>query len=85
MLKKKDQLQQKIVKVEATMDSSIEKIKKTTFSKQEIEKMYNGIVNTCEVKQRQEQGRREEEVKFVNLFFPLELAPYSLSTHNYIE
>ena len=63
VLKKKDQLQQKIVKVEATMDSSIEKIMKTTISKQEIEKIYTDIVNTCEalvgeIKQRQEQGRR---------------------------
>ena len=63
VLKKKDQLQWKIVKVEATMDRSIEKIMKTTISKQEIEKMYNDIVNTCEalvdeIKQRQEQDRR---------------------------
>ena len=48
------------------MDSSIDKIKKTSISKQEIERMYNEIVNTCEVlvaeiKQRQEQERREEE------------------------
>ena len=48
------------------MDSSIDKIKKTTMSKQEIEKMHNGILNSCEglmgeIKQRQEQERREEE------------------------
>ena len=66
VLKKKDQLQQKIVKVEATMDSSIDKIKKTSISKQEIERVCNEIVNTCEalvgeIKQRQEQERREEE------------------------
>ena len=91
VLKKKDQLQQKIVKVEATMDSSIEKIKKTTISKQEIEKMYNAIVNTCEalvgeIKQRQEQERREEEeVNNMLTCFSLELALYSLNTDNYIE
>ena len=66
VLKKKDQLQQKIVKVEATMDSSVDKIKKTSISKQETERMYNKIVNTCEalvgeIKHRQEQERREEE------------------------
>ena len=74
VLKKQDQLRQKIVKIEATMDSSIDKIKKTTMSKQEIEKMHNGILNSCEglmgeIQQRQEQERREEEeVKSVNLF-----------------
>ena len=90
VLKKKDQLQQKIVKVEATMDSSIEKIKKTTISKQEIEKMYNAIVNTCEalvgeIKQRQEQERREEEEVNMLTCFSLEHALYSLNTHNYIK
>ena len=75
VLKKRDQLQQKIVKVEASMDSSIDRIKKTTISKQEIERMYNEIVSTCEalvgeIKQRQEQERREEEeVKSVKLFY----------------
>ena len=48
------------------MDSSIDKIKKTSISKQEIERVYNEIVSTCEalvgeIKQRQEQERREEE------------------------
>ena len=66
VLKKRDQLQQKIVKVEASMDSSIDRIKKTTISKQETERMYNEIVSTCEglvgeIKQKQEQERREEE------------------------
>ena len=84
VLKKKDQLQQKIVKIEATMDSSIDKIKRTTISKQEIEKIHNDIVNTCkalmsEIKQRQEQERREEEeVKAVNLFL------YYLKKHHKI-
>ena len=66
MLKKKDQLQQKIVKVEATMDSSVEKIKKTTISKQEIEKMYNAIVNTCEAlvgEINRDKNKREEKKK----------------------
>ena len=66
VLKKKDQLQRKIVKIEATMDSSIDKIKKATIPKQEIEKMYNDILKSCEalmdeIKQKQEQERREEE------------------------
>ena len=66
VLKKQDQLRQKIIKIEATMDSSIDKIKKTAISKQEIEKTHNDILNTCEalmgeIKQRQEQERREEE------------------------
>ena len=66
VLKKQDQLRQKVVKIEATMDNSIDKIKTTTMSKQEIEKMHNDIVNLCEglmgeIKQRQEQERREEE------------------------
>lgn len=71
VLKKRDQLQQKIIKIEATMDSSIDKIKKTTISEHEIKKTHNDILNTCEaimgeIKQRQEQERREEEeVKFV--------------------
>ena len=66
VLKKQDQLRQKVVKIEATVDSSIDKIKSTTISKQEIEKMYNGILNTCEglmveIRHQQEQERREEE------------------------
>ena len=66
VLKKQEQLHQKIVKIEATMDSSIDKIKTTTLSKQEIEKTHNEILNSCEVlmgelKQQQEQERREEE------------------------
>ena len=66
VLKKQNQLQQKIAKIEAAMDSSIDKIKQTTTSKQEIEKTHNDIVNLCEVlmneiKQQQEQERKEEE------------------------
>ena len=74
VLKKQQQLHQKIVKIEATMDSSIDKIKTTTLSKQEIEKIHNEILNSCELlmgelKQQQEQERREEEeVTFVRLF-----------------
>ena len=73
MLKKQDQLYQ-IIKVKATMDSSIEKIEKAAISKHKIDKIYNDIFNTYkalvwEIKQRQEQERREEEeVKYVNLF-----------------
>ena len=72
VLKKEDQLYQ-IIKVKATMDRSVEKIKKVAISKQKIDKIYNDIFNTCkalvcEIKQRQEQERREEEeVKYVNL------------------
>lgn len=66
VLKKQDQLRQKIIKIEAIMDSSIDKIKKTTIPKQEIDKIHNDIVKSCEVlmkeiKQQQEQERREEE------------------------
>jgi len=75
VLKKQEQLHQKIVKIEATMDSSIDKIKMIALSKQEIEKIHNEILNSCELlmgelKQQQEQERREEEeVTSVRLFF----------------
>ena len=75
VLKKQDQLRQKVIKIEATMDNSIDKIKKTTMSKQEIEKMHNDIVSSCEglmgeIKQRQEQERREEEeVRSIESFY----------------
>ena len=86
MLKKEDQLYH-FIKAKATMDNSIEKIKKATISKQSIDKIYNDIFNTCEIKQRQEQERREEEeVKYmyVNLFSNLQHM-CSLSTYNHIE
>ena len=72
ILKKQDELRQKIIKIEATMDSSIDNIKNTTISKQQIEKAHNDILNSCEglmveIKKRQEQERREEE-EVVNMF-----------------